>query len=582
MEAVSQSYHLNRRNGVWQYRRRVPLHLVQTFGKRFVQFSLGTTSLKEAMKRRSAEDLKWSLQFEAAEKAAQGMPQGSAVASVLASGQPLSEREVVQLVQRYVEDCDERARRELATDPPESDEHKAEIAANIEEEQGIVRSRSDPRADEIISRVGERILRKAGIGDEHVPWAEFAELVRRALLELDQRKLARLNDDYRHAFFDQQFDPGRKAALSFAELCDQYAQTVEEEALANGISPKWIAKQRAILVLLREIIGDATPVRDVDYNACLRVRGLLGRIPANRIKLYKDLSLDEAIARGAAQNRPLLSPVTQEVYLGTLRSLLDLAAKKRLIAINPAEGMKPVKRDTVAAGARRRPFTLEQIRQFFQGEFYRKCAAHDPPYRHDREGWMFWLPLMCLFMGMRPNEACQMATEDVRRTPQGTWYLDVVASGDEEDDGNSGQRTKTVKTSSSRRRIPIHPELMKIGFLTYVEERRRERSDRLFPSLKPDVYGNHASYPLKRFRETFLRQAITILPRQSFYSFRHNFRDALRRIDAPPDALQALGGWSQGRLTSDDYGDKSDPDYQIRYMKQVEFPGLDLSHLYAN
>jgi hypothetical protein len=46
--------------------------------------------------------------------------------------------------------------------------------------------------------------------------------------------------------------------------------------------------------------------------------------------------------------------------------------------------------------------------------------------------------------------------------------------------------------------------------------------------------------------------------------------------------LQALGGWSQGKLTSDSYGDKSDPDYQSRYVKRVAFPGLDLlAHLAA-
>ena len=69
-------------------------------------------------------------------------------------------------------------------------------------------------------------------------------------------------------------------------------------------------------------------------------------------------------------------------------------------------------------------------------------------------------------------------------------------------------------------------------------------------------------------------------PRQSFYSFRHSWRDALRRIDAQPATLQALGAWSQGKLTSDDYGDKSDPDYQAKVMNEITFPGLDLSSLY--
>ena len=70
-------------------------------------------------------------------------------------------------------------------------------------------------------------------------------------------------------------------------------------------------------------------------------------------------------------------------------------------------------------------------------------------------------------------------------------------------------------------------------------------------------------------------------PRQSFYSFRHSWRDALRRIDAQPATLQALGAWSQGKLTSDDYGDKSDPDYQAKFVKDIAFPGLDLSTLYV-
>jgi hypothetical protein len=39
--------HLQRRNGVYYYRRRVPLHLVAKLGKKFVQVSLHTTSLKE-------------------------------------------------------------------------------------------------------------------------------------------------------------------------------------------------------------------------------------------------------------------------------------------------------------------------------------------------------------------------------------------------------------------------------------------------------------------------------------------------------------------------------------------------------
>jgi len=290
--------------------------------------------------------------------------------------------------------------------------------------------------------------------------------------------------------------------------------------------------------------------------------------------------LDEAIKRAAAEQKALLSPVTQQQYLAALRDVLDLAVKKRLVPVNPAEGLKPVKRDTVAASEKRKPFTLDQIKQFFQCKFYSECAKHPLPFAHDKSGWRFWLPLICLFTGMRPNEAAQMHLNDLKCTPQGTWYLHIVATGDE-DDGGRSRSAKTLKTATSRRKIPVHPELIKVGFLQFVQISKKSSSSlRMFPGLKPDKYGNHATYALKRFRDTFLPSAIKMEPRQSFYSFRHSWRDALRRIDAQPATLQALGAWSQGKLTSDDYGDKSDPDYQAKFMNEITFPELDLSSLY--
>ena len=180
-------------------------------------------------------------------------------------------------------------------------------------------------------------------------------------------------------------------------------------------------------------------------------------------------------------------------------------------------------------------------------------------------------------MGMRPNEICQLAADDVKATSCGTVYIDVALDGSNEDDQG---HTKSLKTVTSRRRVPIHPQLVAIGFLDFVTQRKKAgKHAKLFPELLPDEYGNHAKYALKRFREKYLPDAITVDQRQSFYSLRHNFRDALRRCNAPPDALQALGGWSQGKLVSDDYGDKADPDYQLQFMKQVTFPDLDLSFL---
>jgi integrase len=474
---------------------------------------------------------------------------------------------------------DQRFSGRLAADPPESEQVKAEMKMDREFDIQTLRNRDDLQADMWVSKAGEEILKGAGRSaeDPAVPHA-FWEIVRRALLELDRRSLARLQEDHRTAFFDQLFNPARPPEITFRELADQFLGHTEEEAAANRMSQKWVDKQRANVALICEIVGTDTPVHRIDYATCLRVRSMLARIPANRSKIYGTRPLEQAIERAAAEKRDLLSPVTQAQYLAALRDVLDLAAKKRLIPVNPAEGLRPLKRDTVPDAEKRLPFTLEQIGQFFLSKFYMECAKHPIPHAHAKPEWRFWMPLISLFMGMRPNEVAQMHVQDVKHTSKGTPYLDIVST--EDDEGEPAASNKMLKTSTSRRKVPVHAELIAIGFLQFVEDRKKFSSARLFPDLKPDKYGNHAWYPLKRFNESYLPKAIQLKPRQSFYSFRHSWRDALRRIDAPPDALQALGGWKQGKLTSDNYGDASNPDYQVQYMKQVDFPGLDISGLY--
>ena len=261
-----------------------------------------------------------------------------------------------------------------------------------------------------------------------------------------------------------------------------------------------------------------------------------------------------------------------------LRDILDLAAKKRLITVNPAEDLKPIKRDAVAAGDKRKSFTLQQIAQFFKSGFYIECAKHAPPFAHAKPEWRFWLPPLALFTGARPNEIAQMLLADLKRTQKGTWYLDIEATAD--DDEETAGAAKTLKTTTSRRKIPLHPELIKIGFAQFVEQRKNAKEGpRLFRDLKPDTYGNCATYALKRFREVYLPEAIKLEARQTFYSFRHSWRDALRRIDAPDSTLEAVGGWSQGK-TSDSYGDSNDPDLQFKIIRKISFSGLDLSPLH--
>jgi hypothetical protein len=419
MSEVADNHHLVLRNGVWYFRRRVPKPLVRILGKAVIQFSLDTSDKREAKRRREIEDVQWSARFAA--QAAQPS------ATIPGSAAPrFSKAQLLEMVRSYVEQMHERFQSRYAADPPDSPEQKSEIRTDIEIGIQVLERAGDPRGDEIVSLTSKRLLGDAlnGTEDEGLPYAVVADLVRRALLEVDRRKLAHVADDHRHPFFDHLFDPVRQPQITFGVLATQFLDWRLAEAAANDVGKKFIDKLTAHVALICEIVGPDTPVAAVDFDVCQNVRTILARTPSNRTKVFGKLPLQDAIQRAAADGHPTLSAITQQGYLRALTDTLEFAVLKRLIPSNPAKGLSPLRRDTVAPGDKRRSFQPDQIIGFFHSSFYQECADSGPePFRADKTGWRFWLPLISLFTGARPNEICQLELRDIRQTEQGTCDL---------------------------------------------------------------------------------------------------------------------------------------------------------------
>jgi hypothetical protein len=106
-----------RRNGTYYYRRRVPLHLVEAIGKRVVRYSLKTTNLKEAKRRREVADIEWSARFAAAENSQPDISRAGTEGTV----RPKCSSNLARLVVDYVMRMDARIQQRLAEDPPESE-----------------------------------------------------------------------------------------------------------------------------------------------------------------------------------------------------------------------------------------------------------------------------------------------------------------------------------------------------------------------------------------------------------------------------------------------------------------------------
>jgi len=582
MEKVSTTLHMfQRKNGVWYYKRRVPEDLVGALKTKTIQFSLGDTNVKIARKRREVADVEWTSRFD---EARANLKSGGKIAPEADPNaqRPLTRPLAMRLVQEDVERRDRLREEAWRSDPPLRGYEFAEARKEIEGDLyiGLGRARNYD-CDEFIASNADRLLKQGGAVIDEKRRPEFQELVRRGAVELSRRALAHLEGDRSQSHFDDLFDPKQPPPVTVAELVAQLVALKEQEGAAQRQSRKNLDKQRANAALIEEILGDNTLVRDVKYDACRNAVALLARVPPNRTKKYKGMPLKEAIERAENEGQAALSFVSQNQYLGTPKELIELAVNKELLAKNYASDLRPLKRDDVAAENKREPFDLDQLRQFFHCPYYEACGRYDVPYRHADKGWRFWLPLLQLFMGTRPREICQMHVSDLQRTKNGTWFVDIVAT-DDEDEVTTGEFKKTTKTKTSRRKVPLHPELIKIGFVRFVDEQGQGSNDlRLFRDIKRNIYGDPASYPLRRFREKYLKEAVSLRPRQSPYSFRHSWRDATRRIRASPDFLKAIGAWAGPTTTADNYGSKSNPDLYAEEMGKIAYDGLDLSHLYS-
>jgi integrase len=222
----------------------------------------------------------------------------------------------------------------------------------------------------------------------------------------------------------------------------------------------------------------------------------------------------------------------------------------------------------------REPWEVAELQLLFTSPVYLGGARPDG----GRGEAAYWLPLLGLYTGARQGELAPLVVGDVT---QDTTGIAVITITENEERGTS------LKTASSRRVVPVHPELAKLGFLDLVEDRRAVAGNfaPLFPLLRPGPRGGYAEGWSKWFGR-YIRNIGISNSARVFHSFRHSFKDALRAGGVSEDVNDALTGHSGGGVGRT-YGAKemvrrfgierlADP------VAKVEYRGLDLSHLYAS
>ena len=310
MAEVSDTFHLlELPNGAWCYYRRVPKALRARFGKPLVKFSRNTTSKAQAIKKRALEDLKYDAIFDALAQNPEAIYEPEQ--GVLSKSAP-AKGAVVELIRDYVKRLDTRYESGWLSEPLvekcEVTEAKSEVALEL-----AIASDHAPQYDheQYIAHYLKSIF---GALTQPDPVALSNDalfgLVKRARIEVLRREQARLNDHHERAFFDKLFDPGLSASVTVGELPDQFIQLEKEDAKHYGTNAKTLDKKETNVALVRELLGSAILVRDINWDACRKFVSDLASVPQNRNKIYPNLPVAEQIKRAKLENKPGMAQIT--------------------------------------------------------------------------------------------------------------------------------------------------------------------------------------------------------------------------------------------------------------------------------
>lgn len=163
------------------------------------------------------------------------------------------------------------------------------------------------------------------------------------------------------------------------------------------------------------------------------------------------------------------------------------------------------------------------------------------------------------FTGMRAGEVLQLLGRDVMQDGE-TWFIDI----------NEDDPTKSVKTGQ-RRRVPVHPALIREGFLTYAQTIAPDAP--LFPDKPLGPHGKRGERAWNVIGAWVRETAGIVDPKYApDHSWRHRVEDELRAQEIPEDVRDAILGHAR-KTTGRQYGIRGEALARLaRALERVPVP----------
>jgi integrase len=253
------------------------------------------------------------------------------------------------------------------------------------------------------------------------------------------------------------------------------------------------------------------------------------------------------------------TPKTARDRLNAVKSLLKYAAGTLEWTSKHAWMGLDIKAKTTNP---RRPVTNAELVVLFTTPLHTSYTLPDSRYAGGDAA--YWIPLLGLYTGTRLGELCQLRTADI----QAFENIPVVVLTDD------GEMQK-IKSEAGKRSVPLHSDLLRLGFLKYVESVRSTGADSLWPGL-PLRLDKASDYFGRWFRE--FREPLGLIgtDKPTFHYFRHTVRPLMRRANFSESTQDKVTGHkTRGSIGSVVYDHWTLQEIQAA-VEAIQYPVLNL------
>lgn len=307
------------------------------------------------------------------------------------------------------------------------------------------------------------------------------------------------------------------------------------EKFVTEHSRNWPEKTKrqvqAYLSILVEFFGQDRKLGTITRQDAGDVKEILLQLPSSRKTKpeLKHLTLLEAIE---VEGHGAIAPKTVNSHLSTFFRFFVWAERHGHSPHTLFEGMKVA--SAKPSETDRKPFSDEQTHRIYK-------ELTENPSGFVKKDSHKWGALLALFTGARLNEICQLEIQDIQHD-NGIWYLNITDEGDNK---------KSLKAAASHRKVPLHSELIRLGFLDFVKS--RSKGNRLFSDYSYNSNGGYGRSLGRWFNESFLRKLEMKKQGVVFHCFRHTMITRLGQASVPEPIYQCIVGHARAGVTQQVY-----------------------------